>query len=108
MTISSSLPLANHLPLWAHRTTRTGPVCMVSVHSDFGGRPDASDAGLRMGFVLQIRIFASRPPVAIREPSGWTWTEKMESRFAFASLFEVFECITHAGLVKCIVRLGSR
>lgn len=31
--------------------------------------------------MLHIRILASRPPVAIREPSGCTWTEKMERRF---------------------------
>ena len=33
-----------------------------------------------MGFVLHMRILASRPPVAMREPSGWTWQEKMERR----------------------------
>ena len=67
MIISSSLPLANHRPECAQRTVNTGPVCIVRVHSDFGGRPDSSEAWLRMGFVLHIRIFASSPPVATRE-----------------------------------------
>jgi len=43
---------------------------MLKVHSDFGGRPDSSEAALRIGFVLHIRTLASKPPVAIREPSG--------------------------------------
>lgn len=54
---------------------------MVSVHNDFGGRLDNSEAGFRIGFVLHIRILASSPPVAIREPSGCTCTEKMDCRF---------------------------
>lgn len=72
ITISSSLPLASHLPECAQRTVSTGPVCIVRVHSDLGGRLDDSAAWLRMGFVLQILIRASRPPVAMRDPSGWT------------------------------------
>ena len=84
MIISSSLPLANHRPECAQRTVNTGPVCIVRVHSDFGGRPDSSEAWLRMGFVLHIRIFASSPPVATREPSGCTCTENMDSGFAFS------------------------
>jgi hypothetical protein len=75
---------------------------MVKVQSDFGGRPDCSEAGFKIGFVLHIRILASRPPVAIREPSGWTCTENMESLFAFWSLLAESLCITHAGFVKCI------
>ena len=72
MMISSSLPLANHLPECAHLTVSTGPVCMLRVQRDFGGRFERSEAGFRMGFVLHTRTFASSPPVAIREPSGWT------------------------------------
>jgi hypothetical protein len=72
ITVSSSLPLANHFPECAHLTVRTGPVCIVSVHNDFGGLPDNSEASFRIGLVLHIRIFASRPPVAIRDPSGCT------------------------------------
>ncbi len=102
ITISSSLPLANHRPECAQRTVSTGPVCIESVHSDFGGLPDASDAGLRIGFVLQMRTLASRPPVAIREPSGCTCTENIERRFGFESPFAESLCITHAGLVKCM------
>ena len=78
-------------------------MCIVSVHSDFGGFPEASDAGLRIGFVLHIRILASRPPVAILEPSGWTCTENIDNRFGFGSLLDESLCITHAGFVKCIV-----
>lgn len=70
MIIASSLPLASHRPECAHLTVSTGPVCIVSVHNDLGGRPDCSEAGLRIGFVLQMRTFASNPPVAIRDPSG--------------------------------------
>ena len=88
ITISSSLPLANHRPEWAHRTTSTGPVCIVRVLSDFGGLPDNSDAWLRMGFVLQMRTLASSPPVAIREPSGWTWQENIETRFSSPRMAE--------------------
>jgi hypothetical protein len=51
---------------------------MVNVQSDLGGFPDMSDAWFRIGFVLHIRIFASSPPVAIREPSGCTEIEKMD------------------------------
>jgi hypothetical protein len=40
-----------------------------------------------MGFVLHILILASRPPVAMREPSGCTWTEKMDKRLGAWSLF---------------------
>lgn len=87
MTISSSLPLASQRPECAHRTVNTGPVCIVRVQSDFGGLLESSEAGFRMGFVLQMRILASRPPVAIREPSGWTCTENIDKRFAFWSLF---------------------
>lgn len=72
MTISSSLPLASHLPLCAQRTVRTGPVCIVSVHSDLGGLLESSDVGFSIGLVLHMRILASSPPVAIREPSGCT------------------------------------
>ena len=43
---------------------------MVKVHKDLGGLFDCSEMLLRIGFVLHILIFASRPPVAIREPSG--------------------------------------
>lgn len=88
ITISSSLPLASHRPECAQRTTSTGPVCIVSVLSDFGGRPESSEAWLRIGFVLQMRTFASRPPVAMREPSGWTWQEKMETRFSSPRMAE--------------------
>ena len=70
ITVSSSLPLASQRPECAHRTVSTGPVCIVNVHSDLGGFPDISDASLRIGLVLQMRILASRPPVAMREPSG--------------------------------------
>lgn len=70
MMMASSLPLASHRPECAHLTVNTGPVCIVSVHSDFGGRPDCSEAEFKMGFVLQMRTFASSPPVAIRDPSG--------------------------------------
>ena len=87
MTISSSLPLASQRPECAHRTVSTGPVCIVRVQSDFGGLLESSDAGFRMGFVLQMRILASSPPVAIREPSGCTCTENIDKRFAFWSLF---------------------
>ena len=106
MTISSSLPLASHRPEWAQRTVSTGPVCIDSVHSDFGGLPDSSLAGLSIGFVLQIRTLASRPPVAMREPSGWTCTENMDRRFGFESLFAESLWMTHAGLVKCMVESG--
>jgi hypothetical protein len=78
-------------------------VCIVNVHRDLGGFPDSSDASLRMGLVLQMRILASRPPVAIREPSGWTWTENIESRFGFWSVFAESLCKTHAGFVKCML-----
>lgn len=109
MTISSSLPLASHLPECAHRTVRTGPVCMVRVHSDFGGLFKSSEAGLRIGFVLHIRILASSPPVAILEPSGCTCTEKIERRLVVWSLLAESLCMTQAGLVKCIVNAcGSR
>lgn len=70
MMIASSLPLASHRPECAHLTVRTGPVCIVREHRDFGGRPDCSEAILRIGFVLHILTFASSPPVAIRDPSG--------------------------------------
>ena len=66
----------------------TGPVCMLRVQRDFGGRFERSEAGLRMGLVLHIRTFASSPPVAIREPSGWTWIEKMERRLVSLALSE--------------------
>ena len=85
MTISSSLPLASQRPLCAHRTHKTGPVCIVNVLSDFGGLFDSSEAGFKIGFVLHIRILASSPPVAMREPSGCTCTEKMERRFGFSA-----------------------
>ena len=107
MTISSSLPLASHRPEWAQRTVSTGPVCIDNVHSDFGGLPDSSLAWLSIGFVLHIRTLASRPPVAIREPSGWTCTENMDRRFGFESLFAESLWMTHAGLVKCIVVDGG-
>jgi len=107
MTISSSLPLASHRPEWAQRTVSTGPVCIDNVHSDFGGLPDSSLAWLSIGFVLHIRTLASRPPVAIREPSGWTCTENMDRRFGFESLFAESLWMTHAGLVKCIVVNGG-
>ena len=87
ITISSSLPLASHLPELAQRTHNTGPVCMVRVHRDLGGRFECSETLFRMGFVLHILIFASRPPVAMREPSGCTWTEKMDKRLGAWSLF---------------------
>lgn len=70
MMTASSLPLASHRPECAHRTTSTGPVCMLSVQRDFGGRPFSSLVLFKMGLVDQIRTFASRPPVAIRELSG--------------------------------------
>ena len=70
--IASSLPLANHLPECAHLTVNTGPVCIARVHSNFGGRPESSESLFKIGFVLHILILASRPPVAIREQSGWT------------------------------------
>lgn len=60
---------------------------MVNVQSDLGGRFDCSERLLMMGFVLHILIFASRPPVAMREPSGCTWTEKMDKRLGAWSLF---------------------
>ena len=85
MTMVSSLPLASHRPEYPHLTTRTGPVCIERVDRDFGGRPESSDDSFRIGFVLHIRTLASSPPVAIREPSGCTWTEKMESGFGFCS-----------------------
>ena len=88
ITISSSLPLVSHLPECAHLTTSTGPVCIVSVHRLFSGRPESSEAWLRMGFVLQMRTFASSPPVAIREPSGCTWQENMETRLASPHIAE--------------------
>jgi len=60
---------------------------MVNVHRDLGGRFDCSETLLRIGFVLHILTFASRPPVAMREPSGCTWTEKMDKRLGAWSLF---------------------
>ena len=96
ITISSSLPLANHRPEWAHLTVRTGPVCIVNVHKDLGGLPDCSEAELRIGLVLQIRILASRPPVAMREPSGWTSMENMESRFAVCASFAAESAISRS------------
>ena len=99
MTTASSLPLASHFPEYAHLTVKTGPVCMVSVER-LVGNPDLCASSFNMGFVDQMRIFASTekvgevrrkqsmklyntpsPPVAILLPSGWTWTEKIESRF---------------------------
>lgn len=77
-------------------------MCIESVHSDLGGLPEASDAGLRIGLVLQIRTLASSPPVAMREPSGCTWTENMERRLGFESVFAESLWMTHAGLVKCM------
>ena len=59
---------------------------MVSVESDFGGRPDISESLFRIGLVLHIRTFASRPPVAIREQSGCTWHENIESRLPWSLL----------------------
>ena len=88
MIIASSLPLASHLPECAHRTVSTGPVCIVRVHSSFGGRPESSESRLRIGFVLHMRTFASRPPVAMREQSGWTWHENIESRLLWSRLDE--------------------
>jgi hypothetical protein len=85
MTTSSSLPLASQRPECAQRTQSTGPVCIASVQSCLGGRPASSAACESMGRVLQMRTRASRPPVAMREPSGWTWTEKIGSRFGFVS-----------------------
>ena len=86
MTISSSLPLASHLPECAHLTVSTGPVCILRVQRDFGGRFERSEAGLMMGLVLHMRTLASSPPVAIREPSGWTWIEKMARRLVSLAL----------------------
>ena len=85
ITMVSSLPLASHRPENAHLTARTGPVCIERVDSDLGGRPESSADSFRIGFVLHIRTLASSPPVAIREPSGCTWTEKIESGFGFCS-----------------------
>jgi hypothetical protein len=66
---------------------------MVNIHRDLGGLFDCSETLLRMGFVLHILILASRPPVAMREPSGCTCTEKMDKRLGAWSLFpeESFE-----------------
>ena len=50
--------------------------------------------------MLQMRIFESRPPVAIREPSGWTWTENMERRLELWSVLAGSLWTTQAGLVK--------
>ncbi len=77
-------------------------MCIDNVHSDFGGLFESSDAGTRIGFVLHIRTLASSPPVAIREPSGWTCTEKIESRFVESVFPDESPCITHAGFVKCM------
>ncbi len=60
---------------------------MVNVHSDLGGLFVCSETVFRMGFVLHILILASRPPVAMREPSGCTWTEKIDKRLDAWSLF---------------------
>ena len=102
MTTSSSLPLASHLPECAHRTTSTGPVCIVNVESDFGGRLDSSEVASRIGFVLHMRILASRPPVAMRDPSGWTCTENIDARLAYWSFLAESLWITQAGFVKRI------
>lgn len=88
MTMASSLPLASQRPECAQRTVNTGPVCMASVHRSFGGRPETSAVWLRMGFVLHIRTLASRPPVAMREQSGCTWHENMESRLPWSFVEE--------------------
>jgi len=65
---------------------------MVNVHRDLGGLFDCSETLFKMGFVLHILILASRPPVAMREPSGCTCTEKMDKRLDTWSLFpESFE-----------------
>jgi hypothetical protein len=70
MTMVSSLPLASQRPECAQRTQSTGPVCMESVQSDFGGLFARSAAAERMGRVDQMRTLASIPPVAMREQSG--------------------------------------
>jgi hypothetical protein len=67
----------------------------VRVHSDFGGLFDDSEFALSIGFVLQMRIFESRPPVAIREPSGCTCTENMDKRLEFWSSLPALS-------VKCV------
>lgn len=61
-------------------------MCILRVQRDLGGRFERSEAGFRMGLVLHMRTFASSPPVAIREPSGWTWMEKMDSRLVSLAL----------------------
>ena len=66
---------------------------MVNVHKDLGGLFDSSEMLFRMGFVLHILILASRPQVAMREPSGCTCTENMDKRLGDWSVFpeESFE-----------------
>ena len=57
----------------------------MNIHSDFGGHPDCSATWLNIGFVLQMHTLASSPPVAIREPSGWTWQENINMHDALLS-----------------------
>jgi hypothetical protein len=75
-------------------------VCIVRVDSALGGLFDSSDAGFSIGLVLQILILASSPPVAMREPSGWTWTEKMQRCFEASLLAAESLWATQAGFVK--------
>lgn len=112
----SSLPLANLLPFFDQRTHRTGPVCIANVHKVLGIFPARSVASLRIGFVDHMRILQSMPPVAIREPSGWTSMVNIERRLLPMSFLPVSVkfcskyvqpnqmrlplCITHAGFVN--------
>jgi hypothetical protein len=51
-----------------------------------------------------MRIFESKPPVAMREPSGCTWTEKMDKRLEFWSSFPALSLwMTQDGFVNRIV-----
>lgn len=77
MTIVSSLPLANHLPLAAHLTASTGPVCIVSVHNAFGG-PFSSALGERIGDVDHIRILASAQWKFGKEDDGYRKDQRVE------------------------------
>ena len=71
-----------------HHTMSTRLVCIMSVHSDFGGHPDCSATWLNIGFVLQMHTLASSPPVVIREPSGCTWQENIDTRFSSPRIAE--------------------
>ena len=102
----------------------------MNVRSDFGG---CSATWLRISFVLQMRTLALSPPVAIREPSGCTWHENIDTRFSSPRIAESVRafagacrgvgkegvggrarcgqgegggplCMTHAGFVNLIVQ----